>query len=939
MKHDSESRPAARVARWKAHFRDESSIALIITLSVMSLLLILVLTFATVTKVDLQSATANRDLIASKFLAQAALERTMADLVVQYQSDANLLNDGLLGTYSFIKEAPSNGVSVTTGEITGASTNFVTDIETVTLDPITRLGTISRGYDGVVDFVVLPNNLTNYFAGVTPQWIGMKNTNGDLIGRIAYIASGASLCINAIGNMDSHVNAAANGLGVNTRNEGLSVAELNLPAALRTMSPTTWSWANATNDAREIFLHRYNAALTPGNNAFDDNNNTTTNNIDRLDNDGDGQIDQAAPSEGLDEAQEYLGNADETPNATITAVGDDRVFTDLKELYTSGSMAAVTRNRFQSNFATIQRFFCTQSPVKMNPTLLNLNDPTYMASASAMFLAVSNKFNQISYLPLDATQRMQIACNIAAYNDTNSVAPFGTNLFGTNLVGVGQVPHLNEILYQTEATVRRVDAGSSTNISVDLEFKVSAEVWYPYTNAFPRSGTFPTDLHITYGVTTLSPIGVGTNGFAVLPVTYTGSNNVFSTFAAATPATLTNATQFAFYSANTGQTGYMTLVGNLTRPEPFTNDITVGGFPIEADLRGNAAPNDYLDIWRRCDYNNTITFRALDLTNGIAVGGFKKVTGIVSIALNDPRIKPVTSNIVSFLQHTGIISSSVHVVPARSSNKLFNSTTNLFAPNASGCDDRLATAPHTGIGTNTFYVPKSGYYISAAQLGRIHRAQQWRTIDFTGTSTDSGVDGLLLDHFTTWKPLTGTSTNYLHGRVNINTARSELPVWAALFAGMPLWDGSFVDYSAAGMGALIKTSNLTTEITARKYQSFASLMACTNLASMSSVYPTSAWPVQRTDVEREWFINRMFNLVNTKGGGNFFTVWAWGQTLKGSATDHRLKVVSGETLIVAMVRPEVEDNVSYTNINMRIVYFRYNPDLEFYTFGSYVDEL
>ena len=214
--------------------------------------------------------------------------------------------------------------------------------------------------------------------------------------------------------------------------------------------------------------------------------------------------------------------------------------------------------------------------------------------------------------------------------------------------------------------------------------------------------------------------------------------------------------------------------------------------------------------------------------------------------------------------------------------------------------------------------------------GRVDRGEPWTTIGFRGLSANSAVDFKLLDKFTTWNPGNATTSSYLHGRVNLNTPASQFPIWAALFAGMPLWNGTFIDYATTGpVLPMTKTSNLVTTMTSYKpYYSAASLMSVAPiLSNMTNTYKTTGWSLQKSDADREWLLNQMFNLTTTKGSGNFFSIWAWGQSLKGSTNDFSKKTVAAETLIVAMVK--MEPQVGTTNANMRIVYFRYNPDLEF----------
>jgi len=889
---------------------DETSIALIITLAVMSLLLVLVLTFATVTRVEIQTATSNRDLVASKYLAQAALQRAIADLAGDYVRTVGATNTGLSGTWSEI--APTNDVTW----VTGFSTNFVTDIERVGVDPISGKPVTAAGSDGIIDYVALPGNISNFAEG-TPQWIGMKDTNGQLLGRIAFLANGNALCINSVGNIEQHATFA--GQPINSRNEGSYAPEVNLVSALMALG---WSKADATNDVGEILRYRYGADLYPGLAGIDEDTNNARFVADNIDNDGNGQVDQAG--EGVDDPQEYLCLSDETNSAQITPAFDDVAITDLKQLHTLAGFSAGMKGRFLSNFSRVQQTFVTQSPVKMDVTATNLNWTNFQGNQTLMFNCVSNQIFALgnSIFGDDDRRKVQVACNIVSFQDTNNVAPYSIMYNNEHVVGVGEVPHINEIVYTIVANVSKQGMGAvlppfpATNLQVSLSGNVTVEVWYPYTNNFPRSGAYACDLVITQAIR-----NVHGDFFPLNPVIASQANFLSGAPAfAATPslAATTNAAQFRtnifpFALGGAYNSDIQTVV-----------NIGLTNFDIGAVLRQNGGSGAALDSWPMYTSPNYVVFDYASLTNVVAGPANvlnQKLTAYVSFALNDPRVKPTNlASLGSYLEYTGIASSISHSLLARNPTNTLIPGTNLpiFSVLNSNSDDYAVA--NLGITNKTFFVPKTNWWRSAAELGRVHRGDPWQTIDFKA----GGRDRYLLDKFTVFKTQTGTNANYRHGLVNLNSPATQFPVWAGLFGGMPLWDGSFVDYDNSGPIGLSKTSNLVSALTSTKYQTLSDLCEVASLSSMRTNYGI-AWPDQRSDEEKEWILSHILNLSSTRGSGNFFTIWAWGQSLKGGGNMATQKVVAAETLIVAMVKIETVG----TNASMRVVYFRYNPDLEF----------
>ncbi|MBV9462734.1 MAG: hypothetical protein JO317_00760, partial [Verrucomicrobiae bacterium] len=409
-------------------------------------------------------------------------------------------------------------------------------------------------------------------------------------------------------------------------------------------------------------------------------------------------------------------------------------------------------------------------------------------------------------------------------------------------------------------------------------------------------------------------------------------------------AACTNASQFLVYSNLSVSTfGGATLTADQST---FTNNITFSGFAVGGQIRRNGPNVPVYDYVPAGTLPVSVTFTPGDLTNLLTGFSplFKEATNIVSIAWNDPRCK---TNWMA--QYTGLVQNlptapysyvgnrgTLGMRNATNANVLLNNFLPVFTPQASNADDRLVTLPIPGIYTNTFYIAKRGYWRSAGELGRVHRSVPWGTIDFRGGAYRVyPQDSVFLDHFTTLAPATNGSAAYIHGRINVNSPSGGAnisPIWAALFAGMPLWDGSYMDYAGANLTTTMPfATQMQNFMTARKYNTLSALCSVDQLSNVQSYYASA--PAQLNDEAREWFVDRLVNLVSTKGSGNFFTIYAWGQALSGSSTNFSAKRVAGETLIISMVQPQLSTVGPNNFVSLKTVYFRYNPDLEFYDPG------
>src|SRR5687768_16375624 len=70
---------------------DKRGVALILTLSVLAMILVLVVAFAMFTRTETVSASNYKDQVASRFLAQGALNRAIATIAMNYSANNSAL--------------------------------------------------------------------------------------------------------------------------------------------------------------------------------------------------------------------------------------------------------------------------------------------------------------------------------------------------------------------------------------------------------------------------------------------------------------------------------------------------------------------------------------------------------------------------------------------------------------------------------------------------------------------------------------------------------------------------------------------------------------------------------------------------------------------------------------------------------------------------------
>jgi hypothetical protein len=952
--------------------RRQRGVALIITISVLSIMFVLVVGYATVSRTSALSASSHRDYVSSRYLAMGGFNRAMAQIAYAYATNVVIANSGVGTSYS----------CVDTNDQSYVNQFYATDIDHLVTNQFTGLVFVDKGADGVIDWVTLPGQDPNNLA-TRPQWLAMKDNDGLAVGRVAYVITSASLNINAIGNLvPNQINSS---IKFNSRNDGYSVAELNFPAALMAIDPGTWDYATATNDALAVLYYRYKTPpQSAGDGLIGDN---ALYGVDGQDKNGDGLI-EGADITGV--PQNYLKNSDGTDKMLLTPLGDDLKITDLKQLHTIIPDLNGSQGRFLSKFAKLQQYFTTESSMQVPAYMVNLNDTYAYPEQTNLFHAVLNQLTNCYQFRTDVQRAVQVAANIVSYISTNGIndVPLNMDVTGKPVVGVGQTPLLNEVVFDLFATVGvsnvLVGTTQQTNLYVTVRCQPRIEFWYPYCNALPVGAR---TLDFSYQFLNNSD-GGGTE----MNMSSAIAENK-SAAADAIPGVLfgtgiIDPIRFPIVtnSVNTIGTAPFTKTWELDKAGVRTTpaDVVISNCTFSALFREGSYTNDFTPA-----YTNRVgvTFTASQILaavgatgNGSApyiianpqfpatiTGVSAALTNAIVFAKNDPRIKewfPAFANAISnsaVAYHTlGTTNHSISVV-----SYALPITTNIFHPDLGEDGTFVGTGLPKGIGPKTFYVRQtpSRRFISVAELGRVHRGDHWSTIDLRG----GGVDGNLLDRFTIVIN-TNIPNSYVHGRVNINAPTSALPIWAALFAGMPIkmtaqgsgvYVTNWLDTTAGAVDPAFTQCQEMGQIFGSRAGAFSHLGALTIINDFTNLplnhaaaFPAASFTAI-TDEDREEVLSRISNLVGTQSQGNAFTIWAWGQCLRGlpvppyptakhankdAAVNHANtnRFVTAETLIVGMVRPEfvysggVPPDYTNTNLNLRIIYYRYNPDLELY---------
>ncbi len=268
---------------------EESAVALVITLLMLSVITFLAIAFLAMTNRDRNAVTATVDVANARAMSDAALARAQTEIIGQMMGQSDILSYDYLASHNFINPfgftsgyANSNNVNYDALLTNGGANNpnWATNIGNLFYDPrppvfvmtngnlaapqydfrfwvdLNRNGRFeTNGYQPVLDYSGNPVSLsgngppfvTNFFNG-EPEWIGVlkypeyvHSPTNPFIGRYAYMVLpiGKTLDLNFIHNYAKFPagigpSMASDGF---IRDEGVGSWELNLAAFLYNLSP------------------------------------------------------------------------------------------------------------------------------------------------------------------------------------------------------------------------------------------------------------------------------------------------------------------------------------------------------------------------------------------------------------------------------------------------------------------------------------------------------------------------------------------------------------------------------------------------------------------------------------------------------------------------------------------------------------------------------
>ncbi len=230
------------------------------------------------------------------------------------------------------------------------------------------------------------------------KWIYIYGKDREIIGRYSVLIEdeNGKINLNSCGNLK------------NSFNEGFSVSEINI-----------LTHVIGKESGKDVVRFRYGKDGLPGKGSFDEDcdNNSVSN--DRVDNDGDGKIDEIG--EGIDEPDEF---------SCEKLYGDDRLYFVPEDIKLVKGIGEKKYGRIR-NLITV--FSYDKNVTGKGKERINLNK----ADFESLYLL----FREKGY---PEQQAIQIALNIIDYRDPDSV-PATKEIDGKLYIGIDKTPYLNEI--------------------------------------------------------------------------------------------------------------------------------------------------------------------------------------------------------------------------------------------------------------------------------------------------------------------------------------------------------------------------------------------------------------------------------------------------------------------------------------------------------------
>ena len=765
--------------------RRPDGIALVVTLSMLAIVALLAIAFVLTARTEVKSGSAYNDQAFAKSLAKMAVDR--AAMEIYRQNKGNVISGGETAITSTNGAAQSIILIYSTNDFTKLD-NYSTDTqllhfgtdESGAIWAPYRSPTTGGGYD-YVDRDGQAGRST-----VEPYWIAVRDNNGILRGRFAYVALGNMVDLNAIGNINVwaplnsdlktqnafYMRPADTNFGYgyigNTNSAGTYTRgicpDISLPKFLLKLG---YNSTTVNTSAYCIVAYRYgwvNGAYPApflSNPAPEHWPNGSPSAVD-LNNDGvagnptDYRVYPNLP--GADRAITALSQIYNLNNPI-----DHAATPGWDPIYATAPFTADTAGSNLSSYATVGLSADPNlSGVYVGPRV-NLNAMTngnavnnaILSNSMTQLTNILWKFPQFTNnynnnLPQVNNKIIQIALNLIDFHTTNRYPSVFTN--GVNiLTGVKATPYLNKVVIsnvvgllaslQTNPTVKLTLTSHIMNVTTFI----ASDVWNPYTS-FPN-----TNMVILTNVVLKATVN---NCTATLKFYGSPTNQSTNVIGPPILKGFTASSWTNLYKTNTVASGFVTNVFVGSNESVWASSANVSLTQIVNFVCLVGFTNNVTNLINRI-YNmpvtNIVTYAssawpALPSAAGLSLAN-TSITNtvltnwVISLEADDPRMSLLYTNL------------SAITLGAMNKNTCFptNYAAGALPPVASTNLDTWYRE-----GTNSFFIKTNisqkvvaNAYVSVGEIGYVHRGEPWATIR--------------LQPFTTWATATVPATNYLYG--------------------------------------------------------------------------------------------------------------------------------------------------------------------------------
>ena len=884
--------------------RQTTGVALVITLSILAIVALLAIAFVLTARTELKSGSAFNNQAAAKALAKMAVDRALMEIV--RQGAGYVISGGEVTTNNIILNY-------------FISANDFTKIDNYTNDTV-NFNQLAYGSPPGWDFVERDGQLGR--SSTEPYWMSVRNTQGSLIGRFAYVAMGNVVDLNAIGNIagagDTYRRPADALLGYGylgqtnaspTYTRGIC-ADVSLQKFLTKLGyGGAGSVNSAAGSAQRILQFRYGCpanllpaapgAWLPGSfpPGSDSNNDGEPNNPSEY---------TVTPSLlGSNQAIGSLSQLDGLPATAQQPIAPDPGNTNLANYAACGPSA---------------------DPNLVNPYLgprMNLNEltngtPTILTNSLMVLTNILANFPQFTasfpnYSQFTNSRVLQVAVNLLDFHTANRYPTVWTNIPTLNvtnlIIGVKATPYLNQVVISNMVTLtsklisnNATTQKAITGLYVTVSSTIAGEIWQPYPTPFPDVCQII--------VTNIKLSSFGAN--ATAPASNLSVTNKYTnTFSGPIAAGIQASAFSALYTTN------CTWISNQL-PSVTINPVTLT--QIVDNIRFSGIPSlgttNLINQIINAPFTNVQTFAWGALPAPPAPGAYSSSNSVVyyvvtNLEADDPRMN------LLYLQTNSL-----------------NANCNLGAMNVTcfpNGPNTVTNYPDTGNreGIASFYVQTNGY-LTIGDIGYVYRGEPWATIRlqpyiFTNPVTSAVLspltygDGKLMDYFRI------NDLIDVAGRINVNsdtngpTGANQSPALFALFSGITnsayLSPGNVIDGNDDGkITAIINDIGNYRAGLANGSMVYIGQMCA--IPSLTADLSGNQIPYTN-DAGREALIRAISNLITTWQSGGTTTVIGWGQVIKGGDS-------SGTNGVPGMV---VAIQATFKNVGGRIklTSFQYLP--------------